>query len=55
MPSYRVTLKGENGQTWEYDVLAPSLPAVAEHQGDVSHLIEIEGIDRTTGEALGGM
>ena len=54
MPLYRLTLRDKNRKKLELEVIASSMQAAIERQGDNMELIQIERLDDESGEVIGG-
>jgi hypothetical protein len=55
MPLYRVTFKDGKGKTSEIEIDAPTILMAFQSQADISSLITIRQINRTTGEGMDKM
>lgn len=54
MPLYRLTFKGDDGETTQIEILATNFPASFQCQRDIFHLIRIERINRINGQVMVG-
>ena len=54
MPLYRLTFGDKNRKKLELEVIASSMQAAIERQGDNMELIQIERLDDESGEVIGG-
>jgi hypothetical protein len=53
MPLYRLTFRDKNRKKLELEVIASSMQAAIERQGDNMELIQIERLDDESGEVIG--
>jgi len=53
MPLYRLTFGDKNRKKLELEVIASSMQAAIERQGDNMELIQIERLDDESGEVIG--
>lgn len=54
MPLYRLTFKGDDGQTSAVEFKAANFPAALQRKVDIFHLIRIERINRINGKVMAG-
>jgi hypothetical protein len=54
MPLYRLTFGDKNRKKLGLEVIASSMQAAIERQGDNMELIQIERLDDESGEVIGG-
>jgi hypothetical protein len=54
MPLYRLTFRDKNRKKLELEVIASSMQAAIQRQGNTTELIQIERLDDESGEVVGG-
>jgi hypothetical protein len=54
MPLYRLTFRDKNQKKLGLEVIASSMQAAIQRQGDTTELIQIERLDDESGEVIGG-